>query len=222
MQVGQLYAEMAALLPNKEDYTHIMHELRDKEVRETRARQCKEWGHVVEGVHDWCGGDKKGEENLAWGGAAEIKLMAIANGIYIVVITVGINAKPGSSRYEFTKPGWDKQDQGIAVYSPSPNADPAAYPNAGADDRPPGIPVLPPGTLYLVYDGEHYNPILHDRREKGSLVQLCAERTWPQTSISGTHYLHHVSGGLGFTDLTLRAWERTQEEAEQEAEVAPV
>ena len=115
-------------------------------VRDARTAICSRWTHVAEDKEDECA-------RAEWGGTDELKLLAIAADINVVVIDV--SNQRGS---------WDEYNEGIIIYTPSlSEGDSHAgciYPNIQGDR----LNCLQNNhnekTLYMVFSGVHYNPIL--------------------------------------------------------------
>jgi hypothetical protein len=142
----------------------------DKSYREERVATCEKWTHVAE--------DKKNSCNQkAWGGTCELKLLAIDNGINVVVFDVRSEAS---------------SNQAITIYTPSLSEDGGCiYPNMQADMLESLQDLHQEKTLYLVFNGVHYNPILFAGSVRG---ELC----------SGSWSEIQVTGGKGHTVPTKR------------------
>jgi hypothetical protein len=140
-------------------------EWRGDAFRVERTAACRSWGHVKEDEYDECNA-------LDWGGSAEIKLLAIANDMNIVVFDC--SDRLGS---------WDTSRQGIVIYTPSPSsAGGDIYPNQAAEGP---LKCLhrhhSEKTLYLLYSGVHFNPILFASDTMGD---LCSG-AWNENQVTG-------------------------------------
>ena len=135
--------------------------------RDERVEICSRWRHVAEDKGDEC-------MTAEWGGTDELKLLAIAADISIVVIDV--SNQHGS---------WDEFNQGIIIYTPSlSEGDSHAgciYPNMQGDR----LHCLQNNhnekTLYMVFSGVHYNPILFTGIGRGG---LCGG-SWSDLQVTG-------------------------------------